>query len=68
MQELTGVTIGPDTTIDTSTSGTWLVRGAAQLAHRLDVEFQPVHVALGQIAAAGVHRQPAGRGQAGCPW
>ena len=34
-------------------------RGAAQLAHRLVHHLEPVHVALGEVAARGVHRHPA---------
>ena len=62
---LTGVTIGPDETSDDSTPGTWLVDVAADLAHRLDVELEAVHVALGQVAAAGVERQPRRRARSG---
>ena len=34
-------------------------RLAAELAHRLDLQLEAVHVALGEVAAAGVERQRA---------
>ena len=48
----TGVTIGPEITIDTSRVGHLRGRLAAQLAHRLDLQLETVHVAFRQIAAA----------------
>ena len=60
----TGVTIGPEITIDTSRVGHLARRLAAELAHRLDLELEAVHVALGEVAAARVERQaPARREQ-----
>ena len=53
----TGVTIGPEITIDTSASLHLRRRLAAQLAHRLDLQLEAVHVAFGQVAARGVERQ-----------
>ena len=53
---LTGVTIGPPSTAATSGSATWLAGGAAQLADALVHHLQPMHVAFGQVAAAGVQR------------
>ena len=53
----TGVTIGPEMTIATCAPGTWFVDCAAELAHRLDLQLEAVHVALGEVAAAGIERQ-----------
>ena len=54
------MTIGPPITIATSFRSTWLTDCAAYLAHRLDHQLEAVHVAFGQIAAAGIERQPPG--------
>ena len=66
IDELTGVTIGPGDHQRDVGAGHLRGRLAADLAHRLDVQLEAVHVALGQVAAAGVERQLAARARAGC--
>ena len=62
-QLLTGVTMGPEMTIETSASATWLVDWPHTCRTRLYVQAKTVHVALGQVATTGVEREFAGAGQ-----
>ena len=64
IRSLTGVTIGPEATMDYL--GVLDLAGgrAANLAHGFDDQLESVHVAFGEVAAAGVERELAvGRAQ-----
>ena len=54
----TGVTMGPEITMETSASGTWLVDSPRSWRTASMTQLEAVHVALGEVAAAGVERQP----------